>query len=213
MYKTQSDASPTLLYLFFLFLVALPCFLATYFSRDRSNRKNLLKALLWSVFASTGAAVLVAGSLFALFAYLMSPTRIDHAQEPLTVEQARHLKCPIPLPDSARHVQFAQFDSFRTWEILVRFEASVEICQRHAQAVMDEQTRLTNQPHYPLQLFPLEKTPLPEIRDALGPQPWFDCERVTHGITTFVPHGLQTGGSLQFWIDEERGVFYCKITD
>lgn len=37
---------------------------------------------------------------------------------------------------------------------------------------------------------------------------WFDKEKIVHGET-------YDGGSGQpeFWIDEDRGVFYCEITD
>ena len=45
----------------------------------------------------------------------------------------------------------------------------------------------------------------------VGRAPWFDVEKIEDGLKA----GNETDSSYntQYWVDVERGIFYCKITD
>jgi hypothetical protein len=62
---------------------------------------------------------------------------------------------------------------------------------------------------HPLPLSRLDKTPATEDHDMVGRAQWFDVEHIQNGFTA----GTGADWDPQFWIDEDRGIFYCKITD
>jgi hypothetical protein len=128
----------------------------------------------------------------------------------MSLQEARLRQCPIPLPDSARNIRFAEASGgMQAFEILVRFKAPVAVCRAHAQAVIDAWNRQDKMPSYSIALNPITTQPDPEGRDMVrNDATWFDKEKIIRGET-------YDGGSHQpeFWIDEDRGVFYCKITD
>lgn len=90
----------------------------------------------------------------------------------------------------------------------LRFEAPVDDCMKHAQAIRDENaTQMKWKPEM-LQL----REYAGDAGDQefyLGPIPWFDISRIRHGLTG----GGKTSYDPEFWIDQERGIFYCRIID
>ena len=170
------------------------------------RRPNFLKIALWSAVAGVVSAVLGIVAAKALFFWMMEDKVVDNYSKPLTVEQARQENCPIPLPDSARHVQFVYASGgLQALEILVRFEAPVDVCRGHIAIVFG-----ANQPAVlPLQLTPIKSTPAPEDHDMVGRATWFDVERIKNGTST----GPAGDWEPQIWIDEDRGIFYYKLTD
>ena len=197
-----------------LLLVFLPGFAITFligWHRSR-GKPNFLKITFWAALVGTGFAAIVCASLVALFFYMMRDSVVDHYTTPLTVEQARQQDCPIPLPDNARNVQFVVASGgMQALEILVRFEAPVDICKSHVQIAFDAWAKQTQRPLHPLSLVPLNYTPPPEDKDMVGKAPWFDVDKIGRGLKA--GNGNDSSYDTQFWIDEERGVFYCKITD
>ncbi len=176
------------------------------------GKPNFLKITFWAALVGVGFAAIVCASLVALFFYMMSPGEVDHYKTPLTVEQARQLGCPIPLPDSARNIQFVVASGgLVALEILVRFEAPVDVCKSHVQVAFDAWAKQTQRPLHPLPLVPLDYTPPPEDKDMVGKAPWFDVDKIERGLKA--GNGTGTSYETQFWIDDDRGIFYCKITD
>ena len=197
----------------FLFFIFLPGFAITFLIGWRSSRSkpNFLTITVRATLIGIGFAVIICGGLDAAFFYLMSPRVVDHYTSALTVDQARQQDCPIPLPDSARKVQFVVASGgLQALEILVRFEAPVDVCKSHVQTVFEANARKMGFPLHALPLVPLDHTPSPEAGDMVGQAPWFDIDKIEHGIKA----GNGTASfEPQFWIDADRGVFYCKITD
>jgi hypothetical protein len=156
-----------------------------------------------------GSAAVVCAGFIALFFYMMSPSEIDHYKIPFTMQQARQQGCPIILPDSARNVRWQTMYLQVTpgFEILVRFEAAVDVCKSHVQVALDATWEKNDRlPLHPLHLFPLSHAPPPEDKDMVGKAPWFDVEKIKRGLHA-------DSDEMQFWINEDRGVFFCKITD
>jgi hypothetical protein len=197
-----------------LFLLFLPGFAITFLIAWRRSRDkpNFLKITFWAALVGTGFAAVVCAGLVATFLYMMRDRVTDHFTTPLTAEQARHLDCPIPLPDSARNVQFVVASGgLQALEILARFEAPVDVCKSHVQVAFDAWAKQTQRPLHPLPLVPLDYSPPPEDKDMVGKAPWFDVDKIEHGLKA--GNGTGTSYETQFWIDEDRGIFYCKITD
>jgi len=175
------------------------------------SRPHYLKIALWATLVGAVSSFIVCGALDAAFISMMGPREVDRYATPLTVEQARQEDCPIPLPDSARKVQFVVASGgLQALEILVRFEAPVEVCKSHVQTVFEMNDLHKGFPRLDRLLVPLDRTPPPEVGDMVGKAPWFDIDKIAHGLKA-------GNGSVsyepQFWVDEDRGAFYCKITD
>jgi len=190
-------------------LLFLPVFAIVFLIAWLSSRArpNFFKITFWATLA--GAAVFCA-IYAAVFVYAMSPHVDEHFKTPLTVEQARQFDCPIPLPDSAHNIRFAHaYGGVGAFEILVRFEAPVDVCRSHVQTVVDAWNRQDNMPSSPVKLSPIT-LPLridgPDI--LLRSTAWFDKEKIIHGETD-----SDGNRNPAFWIDTDRSVFYCRITD
>jgi hypothetical protein len=197
-----------------LVLFFLPGFVITFLVRWRSSRgqPNFLRITFWAAIVGAGFAAAVAVGVSALFFYIMSPKVTDHFTSPLTVEEARRQGCPIPLPDSARHVQFVDAaGGLVALEILVRFEAPVDVCQNQVQTVFEAWARQNQRSVHRMPLIPLHETPKPEDHDMVGRARWFDVDKIERGLKA--GDGTDSSYETQFWIDEDRGVFYCKMTD
>jgi hypothetical protein len=193
----------------FLSLLFLPGFAITFLIGWRRSRgkPSFLKITLWASLVGAGFAAVLYAGLLALFFYMMRDRVVDHYTTPLTVEQARQQDCPIPLPNSARNVQFVvDSGGLIALEILVRFEAPVEICRNHVHVAFDAWEK-QNQHLLMPSLIAIDHTPSPEDKDMVGRASWFDVEKIKHGLRT------DSSYDIQFWIDEDRGIFYCKITD
>ena len=159
-----------------------------------------------------GAAIFLAGCM-ALFVvatvYSLIFSETHHEDVPLTVTRARELGCPIPLPDSARNVQFAYYHHWIEFEMDVRFEASPEICKEHVKTVIEANAKNYKWLPHPTDLIPVTSMPPINNHDGLGVIPWFDIDNITHGV------GRSGQGSYDpdIWIDDDRGIFYYRITD
>jgi hypothetical protein len=186
----------------FLFLLGFVFTFLIGWLRSR-GRTSFLVLAARAALIGAALAVLLCGAFSAVFFYMMRDVKNEHFQPPLTVEEARHLNCPIVLPDSAQNVQFEIVSGgIQAVEILVRFEAPVDVCKSHVQTVFNAMAGHTGRPL----LVPLDHTPLPEDHDMVGRAPWFDVEKIRFGCEA-------QSNNTQFWIDMDRGIFYCKITD
>ncbi len=128
----------------------------------------------------------------------------------MTVAQARQNDCPVPLPDSARNVQFASafLPIGPAFEIAVRFEAPPKEFQAWVQSVCRAQPGGTLKTS--VTLSNLSGSQCHPDLDMFRDTTWFDLERISH-CTSAVSN--EPGSAIQFWVDNDRGVFFCTITD
>ncbi len=121
-------------------------------------------------------------------------------RSPVSVTVARG-GCPIPLPDSAKNIQYAAWSRWVAHETYVRFEAPASDCLAHAKAV--------------LQPYADELSDSVVSEDVSGPPGgfhvsdelairWFDISRFTKGVVFRLskPHGPVV------WVDTNRECFY-----
>jgi hypothetical protein len=214
--------NPAQLELFFVLFLpgfAIAFLIGWFLSRHKAD---FLKITLWAALVGVVFGAITYANLVALFFYIMSPRVTDHFTTPLTVEQARQQNCPIPLPDSAHNVQWGfAAGGLQALEILVRFEAPVDVCRAHVKTVFDAWTkhwfergaqgqRMNPWPPPPwMPLSSLTSKPAPEDHDMAGRATWFDVDDIAKGSTA----GVVGGSGPQIWIDEDRGIFYYKLTD
>ena len=138
------------------------------------------------------------------------PATIIREEIPLTVERARAKDCPIPLPDSARNVQFDFYCEFIDLDMLVRFEAPAGECRAFAQQLVDTHRTEEKRPSIKVSFESISSPPKDDLKDTeFGPVPWFDVASISEGVTAIVP----VGNYAQIWIDDKRGVFYFRQTD
>jgi hypothetical protein len=191
-------------------LFFLPGFVLTFIVlrlRSRGKSSPIFGILLWSTGGGLLSFFLISASLAALFIYEMRTVETDVFDSPMSVDQARKHNCPIPLPEEARNVQFASASGgMISSETLVRFEAPVAVCRHHIQTILDAIYKENHLTPPPAQLQPILYQPALEDHDMLGRATWFDVENIRHG-------SFYDGPKTQLWIDEDHGIFYCKITD
>ncbi len=151
---------------------------------------------------------LVVAVTFALLWQTPLIPRYSSSGGPVSVERARR-RCPIPLPASARNVQYKTFRFWVAYEEYVRFEAPVEDCVAHVPVVIRQwnadspsDLRQTSETPQPLEQAPRHPGMLLDV-------PWFDVENIKKGLSA------GAGGPLvpTVWVDSQRGVFYYMVTD
>jgi len=124
----------------------------------------------------------------------------------LTVERARQIGCPLPLPDSATTVHFAIYHNWGENDIYLKFKDDTSVCQQWVKTVVDANAQ---QNKYATTQTNLQRlTSPPEIKSwgGTGPLPWFNISRIVEG-------SCRPGGpnDPEIWIDNDRGIFYCRI--
>ncbi|MDY7011409.1 MAG: hypothetical protein SVV80_11765 [Planctomycetota bacterium] len=132
----------------------------------------------------------------------------DYTSGPVPLAEANG--CPIPLPGSARNIQFYKWRQWNLFVEYVRFEASPQECLGHMQKVLEHWRSVFSAPDYPDHEPPkdIEETPT----EALGEQfdvTWFDVQNIRKGKIA----GGGGSGVPMIWVDTERGVFYYRLTD
>ena len=132
----------------------------------------------------------------------------DYTSGPVTLAEAKD--CPIPLPDSARNIQFYTWRQLNLFVEYVRFEAPPQDCLGHVQAVLEDWRNKFDDSTYPnpAPLKDIEETP----RETCAKQydiTWFDVRNIRTGKAA----GGGGSGIPMIWVDTERGVFYYRLTD
>ena len=127
------------------------------------------------------------------------PVSLDRAQD-----------CPIPLPPSARNIQFYKWYPFNFFIEFVRFEAPVEDCMGHVETVLAVWRKDFDY-----------LSDLPKPVSDLEEPPRLHAFAKERGVAWFDPHSIRKGvsasgggsGVPMIWVDTERGVFYYMLTD
>ena len=118
--------------------------------------------------------------------------------------------CPIPLPDSARNIQYFTRFHWQAFSDFVKFEAPVKDCLDHVDVVIadwqeDYDGRSLGRPLSPI-AEPIQ--PIHFVVDEHGLD-WFDPHTIKEG------ESAGAGGSCRprIWVDTQRGIFYYMMTD
>jgi hypothetical protein len=152
--------------------------------------------------------ILVALVILAFISYSLAFNDTVRQDGPLTVERARQIGCPISLPDSAQKVRFAYVHDWFTREAYVRFDASADDCRDQAKIVFQdhEANKTLLLPHTEFE--PVTNPPKIDVSGEIGPLRLLNVERIVDGVVK-----TDRTGRMTIWIDDDKGVFYCKITD
>jgi len=155
--------------------------------------------------------LLCSSILLVAFLLLNQTPCIPHLRQthgPVPLEKAGS-GCPIPLPASARNIQYRSFIFFQAYEDSVRSEAPVADCLAHADRVFKYWRERYRSDLYqePGPLQPIDQPPQhPHLSAEI---PWFDVENIRNGMNAGCRHPMQP----TVWIDLDRGVFYYLLTD
>jgi hypothetical protein len=146
--------------------------------------------------------------LLASFVWTIFFPHETTTSQPVSLDQAEG--CPIPLPPTARNIQFYKWWQFNFFREFVRFEAPVADCIKHIASV---RVAWGNEFDYLRNDFEpvhnLEKPPMPSCLAHERGVTWFDPQNIRKGLTA----GGGGSGIPTIWVDTERGVFYYELSD
>ena len=127
----------------------------------------------------------VAGAIvggFLLFTWSMCVPHTRQTDAPVSLAEAND--CPIPLPSSARNIQYRAHRQWIELDERVRFEAPIADCIAHAGAVIKAcQAKFGSE--YPVEQKALTKMQSPEgFMDSYrsSSPPWFDVWNIVNGL-------------------------------
>lgn len=150
--------------------------------------------------------ILALGAVLAGLAYsalIFGPSGpvIDQTSAPTTREEAiKH--CPIPLPESARRIQYFSYRQMMSDMVFVRFEAPVSDCYACATSLFERFAY--DRAHRSPTFQPISRPESMKQRIRVCP-PWFDLDRDSEWVVA----GKGGSGEPKVWIDKKAGVFYC----
>lgn len=146
-------------------------------------------------------------ALFTVTAAKCARPTIQRSDVPMSRDEALKKGIRFPFPSTAQNIQIAQYSFGFAYELLVRFEAPVSVCEQHVAEVlkwhekgMPKQEELS-----------IEKVDHVDYMEnfMLKPTPWFDPSTLKRGL-----HAGRPGSSVpEMWIDQEKGIFYFRETD
>lgn len=125
----------------------------------------------------------------------------------MTADYARQIGCPIPLPDGAHNVHFAAYHRWLQYEAYVRFEADPQTCKDHVKTVVEANAQQYHFASQNINLIPISYPPPIEFGSRLGNLKWFNIHTIVDG---FMRKGA-ISYDPDIWIDDDRGIFYCRI--
>lgn len=148
---------------------------------------------------------------------------IWRADIPLGFEEAvARKKCPVPLPQGARHIQYVDFYEYGGFVHCMRFEAPLSVCREHAAQLIqafnarNNETQKSNQAPLPVRPIPLDQSVSTAIGHYVRDQveeaaraSWFEPDKVTSGEMW----GRSGSRTPMIIIDSDKGVFYYLRTD
>lgn len=144
--------------------------------------------------------------LFSCVAFLAgcstSPVtpQVLKTRSPVSLAAARK-DCPIPLPDTAKNIQYAAWSQWIAHETYVRFDAPASDCLTQATAVLQPYAQ-----QFGSSVVSREVSGPPEsfhASDKLDVQ-WFDIGKFTKGVV----FQLSDHHGPAVWVDTNRQCFY-----
>lgn len=137
------------------------------------------------------------------------PDYKERYDTPLTYAQAmKEKRIDFPFPPSSHGIHYAMYGDWQAYQRLVRFEAPVEDCIRHIDAVLAWDDKVYNR----TSSYPRINVTNVESHGGdveMGPTPWFDVNNLKHGIYA----GKDSSHTPEIWVDTDRGIFYFYETD
>ncbi|WP_397384056.1 hypothetical protein [Prosthecobacter sp.] len=160
----------------------------------------------WGLWTLTAVIV-----LFAMTAAKCNRPTVLRFDAPMTRDEFLKKGIKFPTPSTARNIQIARYSYGFAYELLVRFEAPVSVCEQHVAEVLKWHDMWRDK------AMPKQEEPTAEKVDhvdytensVLKPTPWFDPGALKRGL-----HVGKPGSSVpEIWIDQEKGIFYFRETD
>jgi hypothetical protein len=150
-------------------------------------------------------------ALLAMGVFVYALVFFDTVREDrsMTVDYARQIGCPIPLPDSAHNVRFVSYNRWNKYEAYIRFEADPEVCRDHVKTVVEDNVQQHSFASKDTKLVPISAQPEVVPGSRLGHLRWFKINEIVDGFM----RKSATSYDPDIWIDDDRGIFYCRITD
>ena len=144
--------------------------------------------------------------LFTVTAARCARPTIKRNDVPMSRDEALKKGIRFPFPSTAHNIQIAQYSFGFAYELLVRFEAPVSVCEQHVAEVLKWHESMSKQ-----EAPPVEKVDHVDYAEnfMLKPTPWFNPGSLKRGL-----HIGRPGCSApEMWIDQEKGIFYFRETD
>ncbi len=144
---------------------------------------------------------------FAMTAARCARPTIERHDVPMSRDEALKQGIQFPFPSTAQKIHVARYSFGFAFELLVRFEAPVSVCEQHVAEVLKWHDKsMPNQ----------EKPSVEQVdhvdyveNSMLKPTPWFNPGTLKRGL-----HVGEPGCSVpEIWIDQEKGIFYFRETD
>lgn len=130
---------------------------------------------------------------------------------PMTREDVLKKGITFPIPTAAGNIQIARYSFGFAYELLVRFEAPVSVCEQHVAEVLKWHDKSMPKHMTKQEAPPVEKVDHVDYAEnfMLKTTPWFDPGSLKRGL-----HVGRPGCSVpEMWIDQEKGIFYFRETD
>ena len=138
------------------------------------KRRKLLLVYRWGL-----VCLIVGGGTFAWFSW--GPDFLVRYDRPLNYEQAiKEKDIDFPLPASSRNIYYGMYGDWQAYTRLVRFEAPVEDCLKHIDAVIAWNDKMYQRTF----LYPrVQVTHVDQVSAGnLNPAPWFYPGGLTRGL-------------------------------
>lgn len=151
------------------------------------------------------AAILIP---FVIIIWKIFIPHTTQTSQPVSLDQTKD--CPIPLPPTARNIQFYRWNMLNLFCEFMKFEAPVKDCIGHIESVQAAWGKVFDDPSYKFEpVHSLEVPPMPQSLAQDRGIMWFDPQNIRKGITA----GGGDSGVPMIWVDTEHGIFYYMLTD
>ena len=161
----------------------------------------------WGLWTLTAVIV-----LFTVTVARCARPTIHRNDVPMSRDEALKKGIRFPFPSTAQNIQIAQYSFGFAYELLVRFEAPVSVCEQHVAEVLKWHEKNWHGKGMPKQeVLSTEKVDHVDYIEnfTLKPTPWFAPGTLKRGL-----HVGKPGCSVpEMWIDQEKGIFYFRETD
>lgn len=126
---------------------------------------------------------------------------VSNPARPVSPQQAEAIT-GVPLPPEASNIRVAGYQQWIEFVQYVRFEAPVEVCLEYAAAVIPGAAL------QPVDEYQLERDARPLREGVLQNFGWFDLAEAQNVIGA-----SRRGPHENVYVDQDRGVFYYRVTD
>jgi len=152
--------------------------------------------------------ILVALAILGLVSYSLVFSETVVQDQPLTVERARQIGCPIPLPETATNVRFAIYRHWGEHDVYVKFKDDSTVCRNWADTAVSAYATENHEKAPKVELQRVTTAPATPSWGGVGPLRWFNIERIVDGATWSGGHDEPT-----IWVDDDHDLFFYRVTN